>query len=71
MSTNSNIAKREETDPLDIDRSVITRWTRKTLSRERILNIVLFTSNSAILGVVLLALHKAFQNAGYTGFGIP
>ena len=71
MSTHSNIAKSEETGPLDVDWSVITRWARQRLTRERIMDIVLVTSNSAVFGVVLLFLYKALQNPGYTGFGIP
>ncbi len=70
MQANANVVREHKKDSLASDWSVIKQRAKKTLTRERITDTVLVTSSSAILGVILFALHKAMQNFTYTGFGI-
>ena len=51
-----------------LDLEAVKQWAKRTLSTERIADIVLFASTAAVLGMVLFSLYRATENYTIVGF---
>ena len=62
-------APRHIFDGLHIDWNRLRTWSDKTLTRERLAEIVLFASTATVLGYVVWWASKAAENYTILGFG--
>jgi uncharacterized membrane protein len=51
-----------------VDLEAVKEWTKRTLTRERIVDVAISASTVAVVGMVLSVLYRAMQNQTITGF---
>jgi hypothetical protein len=51
-----------------VNLEAVKEWTKRTLTRERIVDVAISASTVAVVGMVLSVLYRAMQNQTITGF---